>query len=306
MPDGNVVPFVVGLTPAQIAARKDGIGGSDANRIVNGKPEDVWKLILEKRGDQAPDDLSNVLPVQFGNVIEAFNLYWLEKQSGLVTTNRGESRQHPKLHWMRNTLDGMTVLENGDMAVVQAKIYDQYGKLAEAVQQYMPQLQHEMHVCGTKWAVLSVFFGHRKFDWAVIPYDERYVRDLVEMEEEVWSCVQLTSKRWRDMPPPANPELPEIIRRSEPVDMTGNNEWADAAADWLRLKPQAEAFKAVEGRFKGDKKKVAPLIPEAVAKAYAYGVEVTRATNGSLTIRHHAQSANTPAPIPAPADELEY
>jgi hypothetical protein len=311
---GNVVPFKIGLTEAQKEARKHGLGGSDAARIVNainaGRPEEVNRIIQEKRGDIEPVDLSDNVAVFMGHVTEWANLYLLGKKAGLVVTNQGESRVHDEVPWMRNTLDGMTILEKGDPAVVQAKIVDQYARMDEVVEQYMPQIQWEMHVCGVRWGVFSVLFGHRKFGWVTIPKDEAYVRDLIDVMSSVWECIE---KRlpWRDMPPPANPELPAIIRRSKPVDMTGNNEWAVAAHSYLLHKPSAEAFKDAEARLKGRKasgKKPAidALMPHDVREAYGYGVAVIRTADGKLSIREHKESADTLPPSAPIADEIPH
>ena len=316
MPDGNVVPFnsiKIGLTEAQKKARAGGLGGSDAYRILNaieaGRPEDVNQIIQEKRGEVEPEDLSDNVAVFMGHVTEWANLHLLEKRVGLVTTNRGESRVHPDIPWMRNTLDGLTILENGEQAVVQAKIVDQYARMDEVVDKYLAQLMHEMHVCGTRWGVFSVLFAHKKFGWVIIPKDEDYVRDLIDIERAVWDCVE-TGKPWRDMPPPPNPELPEIIRRSKPVDMTGDNRWADAAYDYLYLKPYAEDFKLAELRFKGRKasgKKPAieALMPPDAREAYGYGVAVIRTADGKLSIREHKESAGAPAPSAPITDKTD-
>jgi predicted phage-related endonuclease len=311
----NVVPLKVGLTDEQRKARENRWGGSDATIIVRGKPEDVDRLIKEKRGDIPPQDFSDNLPAYMGHRTEEANLDWLQKKSGLVSTNRGESVRHPKIRFgqrggMGCTLDGMTILENGERAIVQAKLVDQYGRLDEVVERYFPQVQHEIFVCDVNYGVLSVLFAHRRFEWVVIPRDDAFLKDLIEMERAAWECVE-TGEPWRDMPPPPDPELPEIIRRSKPVDMTGNNRWADAAHRYRELKPRAEEFKEVECLFKGRKangKKgaIEALMPHDVREAYGYGVAVIRTADGKLSIREHKESADTPPPSAPITDEIPH
>ena len=54
----------------KVIDRSQGIGGSDATKIVAG----TWKdLYLEKKGLKENEDLSFVLPVQLGIYTEDFN-----------------------------------------------------------------------------------------------------------------------------------------------------------------------------------------------------------------------------------------
>src|ERR1700751_1009107 len=62
--------------------RRQFIGGSDA-RIIMGKDEKaLLRLWREKRGEEAPLDLSNVLVVQLGLVTEDLNRRWYEFNAG--------------------------------------------------------------------------------------------------------------------------------------------------------------------------------------------------------------------------------
>ena len=54
------------LSPAELIARREGIGGSDANIICSADEESIHRLWLEKRNLAAPEDFSKVLPVALG------------------------------------------------------------------------------------------------------------------------------------------------------------------------------------------------------------------------------------------------
>ena len=56
--------------------RTQGVGGSDAKRIIEGDWHSLW---LEKTSRVEQVDLSDVLPVQMGIATEKLNLDWLEK-----------------------------------------------------------------------------------------------------------------------------------------------------------------------------------------------------------------------------------
>ena len=98
--------------------RRDFIGGSDV-RIIMGKDEKaLLRLWREKRGEEAPPDLSGVLIVQLGLVTEDLNRRWYELNSGHRISDVQRHAIHCTMPWMAATLDGL-VKETG--AVFEAK-----------------------------------------------------------------------------------------------------------------------------------------------------------------------------------------
>lgn len=253
-------------SPDWHAARRLGIGGSDAGRIMAGDWHSLW---MEKTGKAAPDDLSWVLPVQLGLVTEALNLAFFEHETGKTVSAQGESRTHARYPFMRCTLDGLA----GD-AVVQAKHVNQFAKLDEVAAKYTPQVTHEMLVCGVERSYLSVIIGTMTYEWMEIPLDDFYACALIDREREFWSYVE------RDVEPP-NPTAiaaPVPVSEWRDVDMTGSNLWASSAVDWLACKYAVATFKASEKALK-------ELTAADARTAYGYGIKVSRARNGALTIR---------------------
>ena len=99
-------------TSATTRDRRDFIGGSDA-RIIMGKDEKaLLRLWREKRGEEAPIDLSGVLIVQLGLVTEDLNRHWYELNSGYRLTDVQRHAIHRTMPWMAATLDGL-VKETG-------------------------------------------------------------------------------------------------------------------------------------------------------------------------------------------------
>ena len=84
----------------------DCIGGSDANTILSGSGERIWRLWREKRGEEQPEDLSAKLPVMPGSWTEAFNRQWYEKLCGAQVTRVGQRLRCPVRPWRSATLDG--------------------------------------------------------------------------------------------------------------------------------------------------------------------------------------------------------
>ena len=99
-------------------------------------------------------------------------------------------------------------------------------------------------------------------------------RLLVDLEAEFWRCVQ-EDKPWPGYAAPVAPVAPTEFRE---VDLTGSNEWAASAADWLENKAAANTFKkAVE-----DIKK---LVEPDVGRAHGHGIEAKRSKAGAITIK---------------------
>src|SRR5580692_1838680 len=80
--------------------RRHFIGGSDA-RIIMGKDEKaLLRLWREKRGEEAPLDLSGVLIAQLGRVTEDLNRRWYEVNSGKRVSDIQRQLKHRSIPWM--------------------------------------------------------------------------------------------------------------------------------------------------------------------------------------------------------------
>jgi predicted phage-related endonuclease len=259
------------LTPEQHAQRRLGIGASDAKIIMTGTVEEQLKLLKLKRGEIEPEDLSHILPVAMGVVTEELNRHWFEQVTGFeiaLVDSKWTSENYP---WMRATLDGeVTQLQ----CPFEAKHMNAFSDMETAVKTYQPQLQHQMVVCDTDKAVLSVFFGTLKHDWLVVPRDEAYCKALIDRECLFWHWVK-SGETPAELLPIAAPALPTQYRT---VDMTGDNQWGDYA---YTFKETERAAKDHEGAKKGFKE----LMEPDVGCAHGYGVVAKRSKTGAITIR---------------------
>jgi predicted phage-related endonuclease len=268
-----VTPLRLGLTPEQIAERRNGIGGSDAGKILSGDWLPLW---LEKTGRAEPEDLSTVLPVQIGLITEPLNLAWFARETGREVWGCGEAWKHNDFDFIRCTLDGVTWLEPGRLAVVQAKHVNPFAKIEEVEQRYMGQVHHEMLVTGARVAFLSVFLGTQKWECVEIERDDDYAARLLEYEVEFWGYVQ------RDEPPPQQePVAAPVITKFRTADMSGSNSWAAHAGDWIANKGAAVKFKDAE-------KGLRSLVDPDVGLAIGHGVQAKRSKDGKLLLREIA------------------
>ena len=136
------------------------IGGSDARIIMGDDQNKLLQLWREKRGEAEPEDLSDVLIVQLGNVTEELNRRWYERNTGNTVKDPQKRIQHPVNKWMAATLDGL-VQPSG--AVFEAKFMLPWTFSEEAAaEKHMAQLQHNMWVCNARSSVLSIITGRRQ------------------------------------------------------------------------------------------------------------------------------------------------
>ena len=145
----------MGLSPEQIALRKTGLGGSDANIIAKGISEELNKLFGVKRGEIEPDNLDDILAVQMGTYTEQFNADWFTRQTNRAITHRNDHRISLEYPWMQLNLDGLT---DDGKTYWEAKHLNAFTKEEEALERYLPQLTHAMIVLEIDQAVLSCFF----------------------------------------------------------------------------------------------------------------------------------------------------
>lgn len=251
------------------ANRAKGIGGSDAAKVMAGDWLPLWS---EKTGRAHPDDLSRNLAVIMGTWTEALNRFWYTQETGWGVAEQLRaiaSATHP---FMLANLDGINYHAR---AVFEAKHVNAFTKDDEVVTRYFWQLQHYLAVTGFPTAHLSVFFGNAKWAYFEVARDDAAIADLIAREAEFWGYVE------RDEPPPAVDAAPPVIIAFDAmreVDMTGRNEWAAHAADWLANRDAAKAFE-------GATKAIKDLIEADVKKASGHGIVASKTKAGSITIK---------------------
>ena len=258
----------------ELAERRNYIGGSDANILMSGDQQKIRNLWLEKIGQQAPVDLSAVLPVAMGLMTEPLNVHWYQMDRGRPVTDRKSLHHHPVHDFMRCEVDGFTQTDEAQPCVFEAKHVNAWSDVEDVTQVYMPQVHHNMACTGLGWAVQSIFVGTTTWRYFEVELDEFYLAQLMDNELAFWEAVQTKQ------PPPylQTVETPLYSGRLRVVDMTHSNSWAQLAADWLANKEPAKTFEDA-------KKELKKLIDPDVGLATGHGIKVKRARDGSLRIR---------------------
>jgi len=176
-----------------VKKRPNGIGGTDANKLVHG---DTWlDLYNEKTGATELIDLSDVLPVQMGIHTEYLNRKWFTKQKGLQVSNEQTIRYNDYIY---GSVDGMVHvglnLEYIPIAVFEAKHTHAFNlsekKQVAFVDKYYPQVQHYMLVTKLPKTYLSIFFGNMEYRCIEIEQDKKFQAMLLKAYKVFWKAIQ--------------------------------------------------------------------------------------------------------------------
>ncbi len=250
--------------------RRKFLGGSDA-RIIMGQDETALvRLWQEKRGEVPKPDLSSNLAVQLGQVTEALNRRWFERNRGAVVTDVQKRVYHPVNKWMVATLDGMV---KGSGAVFEAKFMLPWSFSEEAAaEKHMAQLQHNMWVTNARTAVLSIITGGGKWVEMTVNADPLYQHLLITAEKKFYRCMQ-------------SGEPPHLFSVEAPrprmgavrvIDMSGSNTWADMAATFRRTREAYVEHDAARAELKR-------LMPLDAKEAIGHGIRAKRSRTGAVS-----------------------
>lgn len=259
------------LTKAQIDARAGKLTASRVAALMEGNPEQILRLYLEMIGDEQPEDLSRVWPVQLGMATEQLQLDWYERKNDLPVTRRGEVVVHPDHPWAAATLDGF-VAGVADPYVVECKHVGGREPIEVIIDRYQPQVQWQMWVTGVKECALSIIVGASEPVVEFIPRADAYIKEMVARGRQFMDCV---AKR---IPPVTLPEVPPPVDASKIYDMETNNTWATFAAVWLEHHIAADMTKDAEKNLKA-------VVPADARKCHGCGVRITRDRAGRLSLR---------------------
>src|SRR3954449_2195183 len=251
------------------------IGGSDARIIMGDDQDKLVSLWREKRGEIAPQDLSQELIVQLGTITEDLNRSWYERNSGHTVEDVQRKVRHPVHRWMGATLDGR-VSQTG--AVFEAKFMLPWNFSEEAAaDKHMAQLQHNMWVIASRSAVLSIITGGGKWVEIKVQADPLYQHLLLTAEKKFWRCVQSGE-------PPIlfNIETPRPrLEAVKVVDMSTSNQWAELAATYLRTRE-------AHGEHETAKADLKELMPEDAKEATGHGIKAKRSKSGAISFEGQA------------------
>lgn len=249
------------------------IGGSDARRIIEG---DWLALYEEKVGIRQSEDLSGNFRVQLGRWTEAFHMQWLISQYNMELTDPVGQECHPDHDWMRAQVDCWWPAMQ---TFVELKHTNERSNARSMAEDYLPQIAHYCAVTCRPFAYLSFIAGNNDPVVCRIDPPAGYIDELIQLEQSFWWHVE--NKVAPDITPSAT--LERMVAEAAAVkvdglrfvDMTGNNEWASHAADYIANAAAAMTFDiAKEGMKK--------LVDKDVGEASGHGITIKRDKRGFL------------------------
>lgn len=256
--------------------------GTDMRRLARGEWLELWR---EKVEGASQVDLSRVWKPMLGLHTEPLHARWHAMTTGDELIQM-EDRPHyvPGLAHVEPyhaaTFDRWVV---ADDCPLEMKHTNARNCLRDCANDYMPQIQWQMHVSGADRLRFSIICGNEEPDWGYVARDHEYIDRQRRMADVFWKLVI------QEIPPDSTglggepdeqlADLAKIIpvNSLRPYDYSLNNEWCDKARRYVEIKPIADECAVLNTAIK-------ELVPADASEVTGAGVRVSRNKKGSLTL----------------------
>lgn len=256
--------------PSWLAARRDGIGSSDAAAVLAVSPyQSPLQVYAEKLQIVEPDD-TEIERMEWGLLLEEpiAARYRVVTGRALVDPGRFTIQRSRTRPFMQATLDrdilpiddrGPGLLEIKTTGHYKADEWEDGPPLL-----YQVQVQHQLAVTGYQWGSLAVLIGGQRLVWADVERNDRFIALLIEREEEFWG------RLLRHEPPSADASeaTKDILAKLYPTDTGATVALPGDAVAWDIQRLEAiEELKIAE-----EKKRMAENLLKAHIGEAAFGV----------------------------------
>lgn len=173
--------------------RKRGIGGSDVSCLLG---INRWKSEIEiwlDKTNQTNEPLVENEAMIWGNIMEPVIRNHFAKVTGKAVVELKAMLQHPEHPFMIADVDGITVDDAGNPAILEIKTASEYkrNEWEEGVPvYYQTQIQHYLCVTGIRKAYCAVLIGGNSFKIYEIDADDELQAMLIAVEKNFWNKVQ--------------------------------------------------------------------------------------------------------------------
>lgn len=175
-----------------LAARREGVGGSDAGAIAGVDPyRTAYDVYREKHGMDTEPRINNHIKRGRGMEALVFGEYLAERPDDSLTHPVPKS-VHPQHPWMIGHLDAVVTSpdrEGPGVLEVKAPSRAMFAKIkAEGVpMSWRLQLQHYLAITGYGWGTFAIFCAD---SWELmlvdVDRDEEVIANLISVEEDFW------------------------------------------------------------------------------------------------------------------------
>lgn len=199
--------------------RRKSIGSSDAAVIMGCSP---WKNIIQlwKEKIGVEENGATTSYMRRGKDLEEDARILFQALQGCDDLN-SFIYQHDTYPWMIASLDGITI-DGKTLVEIKCPGTEDHQKAKKGLvpEKYIPQLQHQLEVCGLDNMFYLSYQSPIDFAIIEIKRDQKYIDELIEKEKMFWNCVETVT-------PPFDGYQ----------DFSVNQEWLQAEYDY------AEAYK---------------------------------------------------------------
>ena len=173
--------------------RKQGIGGSDVSCILGiNKWKSEIELWLDKTNQtNAPVEENEAM--QWGTIMEPIIRNHFAEVTGKTVVELKAMLQHPEHPFMLADVDGVTVDDSGNPAILEIKTASEFKRSdwEEGVPAYyQTQVQHYLCVTGIQKAYVAVLIGGNSFRIFEVDADAEIQDMLIAVEKNFWNKVQ--------------------------------------------------------------------------------------------------------------------
>ncbi len=192
--NANILVETEGLSREEwLKWRKRGIGGSDVSCLLG---INKWKSEIELWMDKT--NQTNELPVeneamQWGNIMEPIIRNHFAEVTGKPVVEVKAMLQHPDYPYMLADVDGLTLDDAGNPAILEIKTASEYKRSEweeDIPAYYQTQVQHYLCVTGVAKAYVAVLIGGNSFKVYEVDADMEIQSMLITLEQEFWNKVQ--------------------------------------------------------------------------------------------------------------------
>ena len=173
--------------------RKQGIGGSDVSRLLG---INKWKSEIElwlDKTNQTNAPVEENEAIQWGTIMEPIIRNHFAEVTGKAVVELKAMLQHPEHPFMLADVDGVTVDDSGNPAILEIKTASEFKRSdwEEGVPAYyQTQVQHYLCVTGIQKAYVAVLIGGNSFRIFEVDADAEIQDMLIAVEKNFWNKVQ--------------------------------------------------------------------------------------------------------------------
>ena len=173
--------------------RKQGIGGSDVSCLLG---INKWKSEIElwlDKTNQTNTHVEENEAMQWGTIMEPIIRNHFAEVTGKTVVELKAMLQHPEHPFMLADVDGVTVDDSGNPAILEIKTASEFKRSDwdEGVPAYyQTQVQHYLCVTGIQKAYVAVLIGGNSFRVYEVDADAEIQSMLIAVEKDFWNKVQ--------------------------------------------------------------------------------------------------------------------